>query len=145
MTASYCFPKKSPNWSFWHFSLFFVQLIFELSGNTVWTQATDFQKKLAKLTILPFPMNFCTIKFLCLSVNGARFARNVVKCDFLSDFQTLCDQRWCARNHLTLAKKPFWVRLSQKMTSVTLELFLRGSKFSLSTFSKSALFSPNEV
>ena len=56
----------------------------DLSGNTVWPQASGFQK-LAKTGQLLSTQN----------VNVARFARNV-ECDFFGDFQTLwtCVMLW---------------------------------------------------
>ena len=56
-----CF-KITKNVSFWHFLSIFVQLALDLSGNTVWPQATVFPKNVG----------------------------NVIKWDFLSDFKTLC-------------------------------------------------------
>ena len=56
----------------------------DLSGNTVWLQASGYQK-LAKITLFAFLISFLATP----NVNVARFACNVV-CDFLIDFQTLC-------------------------------------------------------
>ena len=59
-----------------------------LSGNTVWPQASGFQK-IAKIDhFLHFDELLPT-----QIVNVARFARNV-DCDFFFDFQTLCMLSW---------------------------------------------------
>ena len=75
---------KSPKMSVFQFlalSTNFCPIKSELSGNTVWPQASGFQK-LAKLTIFNELLS-------TQNVNVARFARNV-EWDFLGDFQTLC-------------------------------------------------------
>ena len=56
----------------------------DLSGNTVWPQASGFQK-LAKLTIFGIFNELLSTQ----NVNVARFARNV-EWDFFCDFQTAC-------------------------------------------------------
>ena len=64
----------------------FENIPFLLSGNTVWQQISGFQK-VSKLTSF--------WHFLATQIGKvARFARNV-ECDFLADFQTLCE---CLKN-----------------------------------------------
>ena len=67
---------------FWHFPPIFGLFKTDLSGNTVWPQASGFQK-LAKID------HFGHFKQLLSTqnVNVARFARSV-ECDFFCDFQT---------------------------------------------------------
>ena len=55
----------------------------DMSGNTVWPQASGFQK-LAKMDFWRFFYEHLSTQ----NVNVARFARNV-ECDFFCDFQTL--------------------------------------------------------
>ena len=56
-----------------------------MSGNTVWLQASGFQKhaKIDYFGIFDWLLS-------TQNVNVARFARNV-ECNFFSDFQTLCE------------------------------------------------------
>ena len=82
---------------FWYFSPIFCLFKSDLSGNTVWLQASGFQK-LAKVTILG---TFNELLFT-QNVNVARSARNV-ECDFFCDFQAL----WRAPRHLILS--PNWL------------------------------------
>ena len=82
---------KSPKMSHLKFSILafptnFCPIKSDLSGNTIWPQASGFQK-LAKLTFLAFFSELLATQYVIV----ARFARNV-ECDFFSDFQTLC---WC--------------------------------------------------
>ena len=57
----------------------------DVSGNTVWSQASGFQK-LLKMTILGILNELLSTQY----VNVARFARNI-EWDFFCDFQTtLC-------------------------------------------------------
>ena len=50
------------NFGFWAFSTNFCPIITDISGNTVWPQASGFQK-LAKLDhFFAFLMNFCPFK-----------------------------------------------------------------------------------
>ena len=66
------------------FFTIFCTIKSDLSGNTVWPQASGFQK-LAKLTIFGIFNELLSTQ----NENVARFARNV-EWDFLNDFQTLC-------------------------------------------------------
>ena len=54
---------------FWRFWPIFVKFSFDLSGNTVWPQAFDFEK-FAKLTILAFLINFCRLKMYTSSLRS---------------------------------------------------------------------------
>ena len=78
---------KMSHLNFWilAFSVNFCPIKNNLSGNTVWPQASGFQK-LAKMNgpFLAFLINLST-----QNVNVARFARNV-EWDFFCDFQTPC-------------------------------------------------------
>ena len=62
-------------------NLNFCPIKTDMSGNTVWPQASGFQK-LAK-------MDHFELTFVPQNVNVARFARNV-EWDFFCDFQTPC-------------------------------------------------------
>ena len=78
--------RKSLNMSHLSFSILAFSTIFcpikiDLSGNTVWPQALDFQK-LAKLAIFGIFDELLSTQ----NVNKARFARNV-ECDFLAIFK----------------------------------------------------------
>ena len=63
----------------------FCPIKIDLPGNTVWPQASGFQK-LAKIDIF---WHFLLPLLSTQNVNVARSARNV-ECDFFCDFQTLC-------------------------------------------------------
>ena len=67
----------------------------DLSGNTVWPQASGFQK-LVKIDYF-----FCIFNELLSTqnVNVARFARNV-EWDFFCDFQTPCSSDFCRILHI---------------------------------------------
>ena len=66
------------------FSINFCPIQSDLSGNTVWPQASVFQK-LVKIDCFGVFNELLSIQ----NVNVARFARNV-EGDFFYDFQTLC-------------------------------------------------------
>ena len=77
---------KNVSFDFWilAFSANFCPTEIDLSGNTVWPQASGFQK-LVKLTIFGIFYELLSTQI----VNLARFAHNV-EWDFFSDFQTPC-------------------------------------------------------
>jgi len=62
----------------------FCRIKSDLSGNTVWTQASGYQKPAKLTTFGIFNELLCSH-----NVNVTRFARNVER-DFLCDFQKLC-------------------------------------------------------
>ena len=72
------------NFSILAFPIKFCLIKSDLSGNTVWLQASGFQKLAQKDHFWHFWSTF-----VHLNVNVARFARNV-ECHFFSDFQTPC-------------------------------------------------------
>ena len=81
---------KSPKMSHLNFSIFAFSTNFcpfksDLSGITVWPQASDFQK-VAKIDHFGISIELLSTQ----NVNVARFARNV-KWDLFCDFRTLCD------------------------------------------------------
>ena len=80
---------KSPKKSHWNFSILvfstnFCPIESDMSVNTVWLQASGYQK-LAKITLFEFLISFLATP----NVNVARLACNV-EWDFLNDFQALC-------------------------------------------------------
>ena len=81
------------------FSINFCLINSDLSGNTVWPQASGFQK-LAKLTIFNELLS-------TQNVNLARFARNF-KWDFLSNFCTVSEPIVCLYGALD-ATRQLWV------------------------------------
>ena len=81
-------PKMSHlNFRILSFSTNFCPIKIDLSGNTVWPQASGFQK-LVNLTIFGIFNELLSTQ----NVNHARLVCNV-ECDFLGDFQTLCNRR----------------------------------------------------
>ena len=81
---------KSPKMSHFSISILafstnFCPFKIDLSGNTVWPQALDFQKFAKMHHFWPFFNEVLSIQ----NVGIARFARNV-EWDFFCDFQTLC-------------------------------------------------------
>ena len=75
--------KSHLNFRILPFSTNFCPIKIDLSGNTVWPQASGFQK-LVNLTIFGIFNELLSTQ----NVNVARFARNI-EYDFFSDFQTL--------------------------------------------------------
>ena len=70
------------------FSTIFCPIKIDLSGNTVWPQASIFQK-LAKMTIFAFFNHPLSTR----NLNVTRFARND-EWDFFLEFQTLWNVYW---------------------------------------------------
>ena len=84
------------------FSTNFFPIKIDLSGNTVWPQASDFQK-LAKMDqFWHFKLTFVT-----QNVNVARFALNV-DWDFFCDFQLLCKSNLLLNYAFLCIKDLFW-------------------------------------
>ena len=95
------------------FSTNFWPIKTDLSGNSVWLQASGFQK-LAKLSIFGIFNKLLSTK----NVNVAHFARNV-EWDFFCDFQTLWTwwtslqkvHFWCPKSSFCSCKKWHFVSL----------------------------------